>query len=54
MKRLRKLGVSLPFRQIKEIDSAEKFYRVQDLLEEVSAPTEVPRVWFDDNWASRQ
>src|SRR5262249_48079444 len=44
--RLRKLGVNLPFRRIREIDSAEKFYEVQDALEAAASHIRVPRVWF--------
>jgi hypothetical protein len=53
MARLRVLGCRLPFRAIREIDSTEKFYIVQDMLQEAAEPAGVPRVWFDDNWAVR-
>jgi hypothetical protein len=54
IKRLHKLGVRLPFSLIREIDTAEKFYKVQDLLGRAAASVGVPRVWFDDNWAARE
>lgn len=54
IQRLAKLGVKLPFRKIREIDSSEKFYEVQDLLQNAAAKVGVPRVWFDDNWADHQ
>lgn len=54
MKRLRQLGSHLPFARIKEIDSPEKFYTVQDLLGQAARRVDVPRVWFDDNWGERQ
>ena len=54
IQRLAKLGVSLPFRQIREIDSPAKFYAVQDRLQEAAVKVGVPRVWFDDNWADRK
>jgi len=44
----------LPFKAIKEIDTTEKFYDVQELLGEAAAKVGVPRVWFDDNWGDRQ
>ncbi len=52
--RLRKLGVQLPFRKIREIDTSEKFYSVQDHLHEAASKIDIPRIWFDDNWADRQ
>jgi hypothetical protein len=52
--RLRKLHGLLPFRQIKGINTPEKFYLVQDLLGQAAAKVGVPRVWFDDNWGDRQ
>ena len=54
IKRLRHLGCPLPFKAIKEIDTTEKFYDVQELLGEAAAKVGVPRVWFDDNWGDRQ
>lgn len=54
MKRLSTLGCRLPFKAIKEIDTAEKFYGVQDLLGQAATKVGVPRVWFDDNWGDRQ
>lgn len=53
IERLRSLGVNIPFRQIREVDSEGKFYEVQKLLADAAAKVGVPRVWFDDNWADR-
>ena len=53
IRRLRKLGVTFSFRQIRAIDSPAKFYEVQDQLEQAAARAGVPRVWFDDIWADR-
>lgn len=54
IKRLNSVGISLPFKQIRQIDKAEKFYSVQEKLGEVAQEIGVPRVWFDDNWGNRQ
>jgi len=54
MDRLLKLGVPLPFRRIREIDSARKFYDVQSQLATAAKRVGVPPVWFDDNWGDRQ
>lgn len=54
MKRLRNLGITLPFSKIKDIDSREKFYGVQETLAPAAKKAGVPRVWFDDNWGDRQ
>lgn len=51
---LSKLGYPLPFKSIKEIDTPEKFYGVQDLLGQAAARVGVPRIWFDDIWGDRQ
>lgn len=53
MKRLRRLGADPGFSLIKDIDTREKFYGVQDALGEAARKVGVPRVWFDDNWAYR-
>ncbi len=52
MRRLTKMGVSLPFRRIREINTRKRFYLVQTLLGEAAFREGVPRIWFDDNWAS--
>jgi hypothetical protein len=52
--KLGECGVTLPFSKIKEIDSSEKFYLVQNILGQVSEEIGVPRIWFDDNWGDRQ
>lgn len=52
--RLRKLGVRQPFTKIKEIDTREKFYAVQEALASAALNHRIPRVWFDDNWGDRQ
>ena len=54
IKRLRKLGVDPGFNLIKDIDTAEKFYGVHDVLGQAAKKVGVPRVWFDDNWGDRQ
>jgi hypothetical protein len=54
MGRLKRLGVHLPFTRLREIDSAEKFYGVQELLRNPAADVGVPRAWFDDNWSERE
>lgn len=54
MGRLQKLGHRLPFNLINQIDSAEKFYAVQDLLGQAATAAGVSRVWFDDNWGDRR
>jgi len=53
MKKLKKVGFKLPFKAIKDIDTADKFYNVQDALSKASDAVKVPRVWFDDNWGLR-
>jgi hypothetical protein len=53
MKRLRDLGEHPGAYQISGIDSAQRFWRIQDLLGAASASVGVPRVWFDDNWGDR-
>jgi len=52
--RLTKLGEQLPFKRIKEIDTQEKFYCVQDILGRAAKKAGAPRIWFDDNWGDRQ
>jgi hypothetical protein len=52
--RLKKLGSRQPFSKIKEIDTREKFYGVQEALTAAAQPLGIPRVWFDDNWGDRQ
>lgn len=54
LNRLRTVGCAVPFRAIKDIDSAEKFYGLQDFLGRAAACVGIPRVWFDDNWGDRQ
>ena len=51
---LKELGIRQPFSKIKEIDTREKFYGVQDALAAAAQPLGIPRVWFDDNWGDRQ
>jgi hypothetical protein len=53
MKRLRALGERPEVYQISGIDSARRFWNIQDLLGAASASVGVPRVWFDDNWGDR-
>ena len=54
IRRLQKLDVTLAFDRIKEIDTAEKFFWIQEQLEIAAKKTGVPKVWFDDNWGDRQ
>jgi hypothetical protein len=54
MGRLRKLGMKLAFDRIREIDTAERFFGVQQQLGEAARKVDVPRVWFDDNWGDRE
>jgi len=51
--RIRELGVDPGVARIREIDSREKYWAIQDRLEAVAARIGVPRVWFDDVWALR-
>ncbi len=48
------LGMSLPFKGIKDIHRPARFYKVQDALGAAAAAVGVPRVWFDDRWAQRE
>ncbi len=54
MNALKRCGVTLEFRKIKEIDKEKKFYHIQDMLGQAAKRKGVPRVWFDDNWGDRQ
>ena len=49
---LRRLGISLPFKYIKDIDSRDKFFDLQRELGRAAEQAGVPRVWLDDNWAT--
>lgn len=53
IKRLRELGTPSGVYQISGIDSAQRFWHIQDLLGAAAATVGVPRVWFDDNWGDR-
>jgi hypothetical protein len=48
------LKMRLPFKRIREIDTAKKFYDVQTALGAAAREAGVPRVWFDDNWSDRE
>lgn len=52
--RLKTLRVKAPCRQIKDIDTRESFYKFQNIIEAAAKAVDVPRTWFDDNWADRQ
>jgi len=55
--RLRKLGEPLSYKKIKrikDINSREKFYDVQNRLKQAADKVRVPRIWFDDNFADQQ
>jgi hypothetical protein len=54
MERMRRLGADLGFSLIKDIDTHDKFYGVQNALGDAARKVGVPRVWFDDNWGDRQ
>lgn len=54
MKRMRELGERPGVFQISGIDSAQRFWHVQDTLGAAAARAGVPRVWFDDNWGDRE
>ena len=54
MSALKRCNVHLPFEKIKDIDTPEKFYAVQDRLKQAASEAGVPRIWFDDNWGDRQ
>lgn len=53
LKRLRELGERPPVRQINQLDSAARYWALQDLLEDAARTVGVPRAWFDDNWGDR-
>ena len=50
---LRRLGVRNLPAGINEIDTAAKFYRIQDALAIAARRAGVPRAWFDDLWLVR-
>ena len=54
IKRLRKLGVKLPFNNIKGICTSKMFFDTQDILAKAALKANVPPIWFDDNWGDRQ
>jgi hypothetical protein len=53
IRRLKALGYVTEFKGIKDIDSAGKFYAVQNALQKAAAAVGIPRIWFDDNWGQR-
>ena len=54
IKRLLSLGYDPEVSKINEIVSSRKFYKIQSDLGNAAKKANVPRVWFDDNWADRQ
>lgn len=54
MKRVEVLGIKLEFSRINQIDTAAKFYFIQDILGKSAASAGIPRIWFDDVWGDRQ
>ncbi len=54
MNALKRCGIDLRFEKIKDIDTPQKFYTVQNILGQAANEIRVPRVWFDDNWVDRQ
>lgn len=53
MKELRACGIPTPLR-INRIDSAEVFYRLQDIIGAAAAQTGISRILFDDVWAGER
>ena len=50
---LHELGKQRP-KKIKNIDSSEKFYKIQEKLGDEAKKAKVPRIWFDDMWVDQQ
>jgi len=42
--------INLDFNKIKDVNTSEKFYKVQNALGEAALKAGVPRIWFDDKW----
>lgn len=53
IRHLKKLGVKLPFKAIKEINTPKEFYGVQDELRKAADSVGVPLVWLDDIWGQQ-
>jgi hypothetical protein len=53
LRRLRELDCKTGLKAIKDIDTAEKYFRVQDILSRAAEKVGVPRILFDDNWMER-
>jgi hypothetical protein len=54
MRRLRLLGEPLGVALIREIDTPDVYWDLQDRMGAAAAAVGVPRVWFDDNWGDRE
>jgi len=50
---LKNSDVKLDFQYIKQIDTSEKFYSVQEELGKAADKIKVPRVFIDDIWSER-
>lgn len=54
MDALKRCGLNLEFKKIKDIDEGKKFYHIQNVLGQAAEQEGVPRIWFDDNWVNRE
>lgn len=52
LKAMSEIGVAPGVALIKEIDTRDKYWALQDRLEQAAAAAHVPRVWFDDVWVT--
>ncbi len=50
--RLRELKITPPAERINQI-TEKKFHEFQNLLQAAASKANVPRIWFDDHWGSR-
>ena len=54
MDSLKRCGVNLHVKKIKDINTPEKFYEIQGVLDQAARKVNTPRIWFDDNWVARE
>ena len=52
--RMTELGAPMGIGRIKEIDTGEKYWALQDRLQKAAEAAQVPRVWFGDVWATNR